>query len=972
MSLNFVIPEWTLGGNGNSPFTFYRRGWNLGSSGSTPSYKDIILSGNTALTLVNAKADGLNYLKLFGGTEQVPETYIDSVTAEGKCVQTNVPEGYTEYDGLIGDGTAYIDLNCPMTQDDELEIEFSRPSGSVSRDIGGFRSGASSNNISALIASSGNLVADFNNSNYTDYRLNVAINADTRYKVIVNKTGRYLYDSTGTLIGSNTTPCSDTIACTNCYLFFISSTVGARFNGTIYRASIKGKRDVVPCSNGTEYGMYDKLNNVFYTNAGKGSFTAGNAVTPTPTTPVDIVCNNGAVKCSPNLANMIADNITVGYYISNTGVVTASDQNFIYNKYIPVKPNTTYTLSASSSLYFMSISEYSTAQDSGFIVRNAYSTNVTSGTLTTGATTNYIRFGANISNSTITLATVQSIDWMLTQSNTAQIYMPYGQIYVDGTTETITDNVGNVATCENLLSVGDYKDTQEILSGAITRNIGIKVLDGTESWTKGATLFYSDNAITDFVTDVDFTPYCTHYEGVSSTSSGVANSNTIRLYKTTNNNRRTGLYAVRSDYETADDFANYLAQQYAAGTPVIIVYPTSSATTETVSGQVLTKSPVTYSGSISGLTGTTVTSSHTTPTPTNPLQLKCNNGVVKVSPNLLSPTNIHQGSINATTGTISNLPNRCYYDYIPVKQGDVIWVSTKTSTPPVYANFMYYTDKNESTFYGRQVGTSFSFDGNIGYYDTSAINGYVRGVFLQQENFTPSDIIDAQIVIQENAPTTYRPYGTTYTDGTVETVEVKDENNTVLGTATATDLYAIGTYKDVQSVLDGGVTRNVGVTVLKGTETWGYDNYVSNMFSTSGKYAPDNLTNRSVYSTHFRTASSIPALNARNGYIVLDSSGRIAIGYDAANGNVTTFKQWLSDQYNAGNPVIAIYPKRTAATESVTPQSLTIQQGTNVVEITQASIDGLPLEVSYKAGVEVTVEEVEAAQLDEDVTVTVS
>lgn len=54
---------------------------------SQPSWQDIILSGNTALTLVNSKANGLNYLKLFGGTEQrlLPDTYqlYTSVEANG-------------------------------------------------------------------------------------------------------------------------------------------------------------------------------------------------------------------------------------------------------------------------------------------------------------------------------------------------------------------------------------------------------------------------------------------------------------------------------------------------------------------------------------------------------------------------------------------------------------------------------------------------------------------------------------------------------------------------------------------------------------------------------------------------------------------------------------------------------------------------------------------------------------------------
>jgi hypothetical protein len=50
---------------------------------------------------------------------------------------------------------------------------------------------------------------------------------------------------------------------------------------------------------------------------------------------------------------------------------------------------------------------------------------------------------------------------------------------------------------------------------------------------------------------------------------------------------------------------------------------------------------------------------------------------------------------------------------------------------------------------------------------------------------------------------------------------------------------------------------------------------------------------------------------------------------------------------------------------------MNIQAGSNIVEITQGSIDGLELEVKYKAGVSVTITEVQNANLDNSVTVTI-
>lgn len=88
MTFDFTVKEFILGnGTGTPTFQFYRRGFNLGGSGSTPEWRDITLHGNTALTLVNAKANGLNYLKLFGACEQslLPDTYqlYTSVEANG-------------------------------------------------------------------------------------------------------------------------------------------------------------------------------------------------------------------------------------------------------------------------------------------------------------------------------------------------------------------------------------------------------------------------------------------------------------------------------------------------------------------------------------------------------------------------------------------------------------------------------------------------------------------------------------------------------------------------------------------------------------------------------------------------------------------------------------------------------------------------------------------------------------------------
>jgi len=200
------------------------------------------------------------------------------------------------------------------------------------------------------------------------------------------------------------------------------------------------------------------------------------------------------------------------------------------------------------------------------------------------------------------------------------------EIYTDGTVETITDADSNTATCQNLLSVGTYKDTQEVISGAITHNVGIKVLDGTESWTA-----YNDGVYFSLggggTLPETTVAYCTHF-GYAGAGFLIANLPMNEFTIATNGN----CSFKSNDTATKADWVAWLKSQYDAGTPVIVIYPLATATTESVAGQTLLKEPLTVTGSIDNLTVTPVSSTHTVPTPTQPLDIRCNNGVLKTLP----------------------------------------------------------------------------------------------------------------------------------------------------------------------------------------------------------------------------------------------------------------------------------------------------------------------------------------------------
>lgn len=313
--------------------------------------------------------------------------------------------------------------------------------------------------------------------------------------------------------------------------------------------------------------------------------------TPTPDNPVQIISNNGVVKFSLNEFDPNA--VELGYYRNtSTGTKTESPYNFL-TAMMPVKPNTSYVLfgrrksdnrlSAYNRIYW-----FDSNQD--FISTSSYSVNTVT-IATSPANAAYAQGGINESGGTSIPTTQEIVDdynWVFQQGTAEMSYTPYSPtgIYTDGTVETIEDIIGNTATAEMLLKVGDYQDEQEILSGVVTRKVGIKVFDGTEGWVKG-TSFYADISLG--ALQAAHSCICNYYAG-KSTNPYSADSNTIQVGYNDGSLifwNRVYITANRAEYATAADFKAYLAAQYNAGTPVIVIYPLATPTTESVTGQTL-------------------------------------------------------------------------------------------------------------------------------------------------------------------------------------------------------------------------------------------------------------------------------------------------------------------------------------------------------------------------------------------------
>lgn len=442
-----------------------------------------------------------------------------------------------------------------------------------------------------------------------------------------------------------------------------------------------------------------KFNSITRLNVGGGCMQNS---TPTPAAPLDIITNKGAIKLvrGKNLLEVKDDNIIVGKYINNEGVVTDSLPNLYFQRFVSVKPNTAYTLSTSETLNYANFMEYDS--DGVFIKRTLFGSSGTpagkSVTHTMGENTAFVIVGSNVNGTkypSITKEDVMGIKWMFVEGSTAASYQAYSEkISIDGddkvfvynknlsvgelvgkgyastgsvsTSTTFCGNLhkipvsegqkytvswgnlpdgmsgvfintwkadgswnarqaisatdkltytipsgvgyvnftlyktggitigvdtwlqveyGDVATdyasaitptstsAELLMGVDSYADTQDLVSGVVTRKVGYKVLDGTEAISTSNSVFTI--GFTDKIRSKSEL-YCTHFAYSTSTSSAVANMKIISFAS-----QNVGFrYDACADIES---FRQFLQREHAKGTPVIVVYPLAEESVVNVS-----------------------------------------------------------------------------------------------------------------------------------------------------------------------------------------------------------------------------------------------------------------------------------------------------------------------------------------------------------------------------------------------------
>ena len=266
----------------------------------------------------------------------------------------------------------------------------------------------------------------------------------------------------------------------------------------------------------------------------------GNATqngTPTPDAPIAVQTTTGE-NVVMNTGKNLLDK-SVGFtkkWINSNGVEVAGNTNALFNGYIKVAPNTAYTLSFKSSVYNMIISEWNESKT--FVKQNIKSAS-TSYTITTQATTEYLRVNFNYNGSTtVTQDIIDSLDIQLELGSTATSYQAYTAQEFEvnlGKNLSPTASINNVTWASS--SVTALKDVLNSLQAgtySISMNFTLTERNDTSDASKyGLYLANSGGNLTDNAHEWGDSPVGTtkHYSNTFTISqSQVGNYSTVHLY----------------------------------------------------------------------------------------------------------------------------------------------------------------------------------------------------------------------------------------------------------------------------------------------------------------------------------------------------------------------------------------------------------------------------------------------------------
>lgn len=516
------------------------------SGGGVPAVLQTV-TGISPLTLLNVASEGIKSLTQFGKCEQAstptPSVPVDVMCNNGalKMVDDELPTGYKRVLGFKMNNNSYWEIaDFPLYGSDTLRFSFDATD--ACNVLGAYSGSASGNNYSLYVST---------NSNYLRYKsgaYNSAIDYDKRYDVELTPTG-----SSGMKVDSTWTAQTFTTPTNLCIGTTAKGASSAKLKGNLYgNIEIVGRAKFVPCERVSDnaLGYYDTIGEAFYEQARgfSGAVSLG----------YDGSHYSLAVNGTPEVLTICEKNLcpNKSYAVNNNSTQIGSDDADAYPFYFV--GGTTYTVSYSATKK-MKVYLKKDADQSG-LLQGESQTSVSF----IPADSGWYRIVLNNANG---YASANVTNIQIEVGSTATDYEAYSE---------------QTASVENLLGVGDCKDEHEIVRGAVTRACGIKVLDGTEEWTTDTYGGYRRMVLQEVLNASGDTlsVVCSHY--VSRSADARQQPNSIFIASS----GKLVIYVGSSqNFTTADEFNAWLAQQYANGTPVVIVYQLAETTTEQVTGQ---------------------------------------------------------------------------------------------------------------------------------------------------------------------------------------------------------------------------------------------------------------------------------------------------------------------------------------------------------------------------------------------------
>ena len=499
---------------------------------------------------------------LNGETAYAGETKLAKIIIEGKSEQ-DIPSGYTFYDYIESTGTQYI--NTGVIPNNNTSVEISYSTNISGKFVFGSRvANASSTDKFALYYSSSTVIYPQYGNNYvtpTVPAMNGIIQTDKLDKNCFYHNGSLL-NTFATQSFQGTYPM---------FLFGLNEAgriesrvyIGRIYNckmwnnGTLIRNMIPSKRN-----SDNKIGMYDLVNNIFYSNAGTGVFSTGTQIIlPTRDYPVTI----------KSVSDF--DLVSNGKNYFNKDLYMDLEYSATY-KHIPIqlKPNTTYKVSVNRRNGFtgaeggyISIELDPTKLGTGHYVAiaNPIYYNNNRSPYTTGA--DGLLYFSYIGITTESIRNyLNNTDIQIEEGSTETAYEPYqgGKINFPYTLRSLPDGTKDYIEIDNVNN-----------KAKLYRNVGEKVLNGSETWLNPN----NDNPRIPFgfklpeissSTDTIGTVICSSYT-VNNTSESASGLPSCRKSK---GGPIIWFFENKTNFPDLETFKSWIASQYVAETPVKVQY----------------------------------------------------------------------------------------------------------------------------------------------------------------------------------------------------------------------------------------------------------------------------------------------------------------------------------------------------------------------------------------------------------------